>query len=175
MSWCVRVKLVRKVKGEVKTIYDEWIDDLKNVCERNIGAIDNDLVPWFSSTELEMPEDVASVFKTEHPDDGGAPFVSGYEWKFYTSAVLSNGISTLEKNLCDVAEKMNKIDSIRGTLDYMKLSSDEKGNVDEEYSMLKEERADITLKLYPLAFLRGLFYPYWDSADEKTYLGIMVA
>lgn len=87
-------------------------------------------------------------------------------------------LNDFEKKLLErekeIILQMEKFKQIKNSIDYLKLSSEEKENVDESFYFEDEDLEEVRYQLYSLHFLLGListsrfvgYYSDWDTKSE---------
>ena len=165
MSWSVKIKVVTKDYGKFKVVYDEYVDIVKAVVQRNGGGIRK------CEEVAEVPKEARELVETVHEPDSLHKEKWTEKWDFYEEREISRVYEAQMKARDDAVAKKNSIAAQMRTLEYMALASNKKENVMGELSNIEEEIEEIEQSILPMAFLCGLFSPYY----EETYLAISVS
>ena len=167
MSWYVNARVVSQDENKQwKVSHDSWNYNIKNLFE---GGIGRSVVDYLR--ECDIPAEVKAVFeghdkKSENKDG----FEYNSTWYFYDLNGLYNAKASVERDLAKKREVLANVEEKINTLEYMKLSDDEKSNVGEVYESAKYDY-DETESIYE-SIIKLVGLAEFSEAYNGVYVGL---
>jgi len=167
MSWNVRVKITA-MKGRYgeetrQVVFDEYVDELKDICERGGGFSDNYV------GDIDVDEDVRKIYEVEHKNEYGEKWVDT-DWRYYTPAEIQIALNKARDDMIRFLHKKEKIENFVNSKEYWALSPEEKENVDETAGYAKEEYEEAAMAYENWAVVMGYVFPW---SYQKPIIGIL--
>ena len=168
MSWYVNARVVSRKgqDGHWEVSHDSWNYNIKNLFE---GGIGRSVVDYLC--ECDIPDEVKAVFeghdkKSESEDS----FEYNSTWYFYDLNGLYNAKASAERDLAKKREVLANVEEKINSLEYMKLSDDEKSNVGEVYESAKYDY-DETESIYE-SIIKLVGLAEFSEACNGVYVGL---